>query len=267
MRLATFVHVSDLHFGNVDPNSVDKDAVAVALGAVGGPIFDGLLGHSHRSLVRLEQLWAKLKDEEDAALIVTGDLTAFGAISQFQSATTYLADILGRPTVVNPIGLRHTRWNHTSVPGNHDHWPGRPVIFGWPTSGLAEHFSGLPNVFRFDLSPGQFLSFLRIDTDANVNPLGTDRFLALGRFNSQLATLASQLPVPEANEIRVLLLHHSLSVSGQLAMTSASKDALNDFIVDHAISILLCGHIHQPPTIKLMRKRQRNYTVDERLDW
>lgn len=54
VRLATLVHVSDLHFGDVDPKSLSKDAVPVALGSVGGPVFNGLLGHSHNSLVRLE---------------------------------------------------------------------------------------------------------------------------------------------------------------------------------------------------------------------
>jgi 3',5'-cyclic AMP phosphodiesterase CpdA len=252
VRLATFLHISDLHFGDVDPHSQHKDAATdpliASLASNTGPVWDGLLGHSYGSLVRLEKLHAKLQAEENSSLIVTGDLTAYGAESQFATATEFLGGLLWPPTVATHIGLRQKSWKLTSIPGNHDHWCGKPVIFGRPTSALSRHFPTLPSTSQYPLKSGQFLNFLRIDSDADVNPYFSNRFFARGCFTSQLDSLSAKLPVPQETEIRVLLVHHSYSISGPaLAMTPLSKAALNDFIVDHKISVVLCGHIHQPP--------------------
>jgi len=251
MRLATFVHISDLHFGDIDLSSTNKNAVpppiVAAMASNAGPIWDGLLGHSHLSLVRLEQLYTELKGNENAGLLLTGDLTAYGSQTQFDTAVDYLGNILRPPRASNPIGLREKNWNTYSVPGNHDHWSGKPVIFGGPTPALAQYFPALPAV-RYSLSSGQYLTFLRVDSDSDVSAYGSNRFLARGCFSSQLAALSSSLPVPEKDEIRVLLVHHSYSASGRtLAMTPLSKAALEEFIVDHAVRAVLCGHIHQPP--------------------
>jgi 3',5'-cyclic AMP phosphodiesterase CpdA len=254
VRLATFIQISDLHFGDIDLNSQNRDAVltplAAALASNTGPVWDGLLGHCHHSLVRLEQLHAKLRGEEKASLIVTGDITAYGAESQFNTAAEFLGGLLLPPKAPSPIGLQQRNWSANSVPGNHDHWSGKPVIFGGPTAGLAKYFPTLPAVSHYPLSSGQFLTFLRLDSDSDVNPYFSNRFFARGSFTSQLDKLASKLSIPQRSEIRVLLVHHSYSAPGPaLAMTSLSKAALNDFIVDHAISVLLCGHIHQPPFV------------------
>ena len=186
--------------------------------------------------------------EENAVLIVTGDLTAYGAKTQFEAAAEFLGGLLLPPKVASPIGLRQKNWNTNSVPGNHDHWSGQPVIFGGPTPALAKYFPALPAIIPHRLSSGQFITFLRLDSDADINPYSANRFLARGCFTTQLHTLSSKLPIAQKSEIRVLLVHHSYTASGAaLAMTPLSKAALNDFIVDHAISVLLCGHIHQPP--------------------
>jgi hypothetical protein len=92
------------------------------------------------------------------------------------------------------------------------------------------------------------LQFLRIDSDADISPYGSNRVMALGSFKSQLDKLALMLGVPEPNEIRVLLLHHSYIATGKiLVINKDSKAALHDFIPEHDISALLCGHVHQPP--------------------
>ena len=96
-----------LHFGDIDLNSQNKDAVLAALASAlasnTGPIWDGLLGHCHHSLVRLEQIHAKLRQEENAVLVVTGDLTAYGAESQFDTAAEFLGGFLRPPKVASPI--------------------------------------------------------------------------------------------------------------------------------------------------------------------
>src|SRR5947208_511507 len=111
MQLATFVHISDLHFGDIDPTT--KNAVAPPYWAKMGEPFDGLLGHSYRSLVRLEQFVANLKktEETEVRLIVTGDLTTWAASSQFDLASTFLSRDLRPPKhVYQYIGLHEPDW-------------------------------------------------------------------------------------------------------------------------------------------------------------
>jgi hypothetical protein len=72
---------------------------------------------------------------------------------------------------------------------------------------------------------------------------------ARGAFHSQLKQLETQLPAQEAGEIRVLLLHHSAlykpaNGSKDLTMRSRSRKALDSFLVNYGISVLMCGHTH-----------------------
>lgn len=253
MRLATFVHVSDLHFGHLDPKS-PGNANAPGLWAKHSG-FDGLLGHSYNSLRKLELFFDQMRRTENARLIVTGDLTTVGHPSQFSMASNFLGSVLvfsaGRR-----IGLRSPDWKDRSVPGNHDHWPGSAQIWGSPTAGLAGTFPSMPYVNDppLTLSSGYTLRFMGINTDADVSPYGTDRFLARGSFASHLTALSallSGLPIPSSDEIRVLCLHHSQALRGvALEMDARSRDALHDFIVDEDIAVLLCGHVHTPPLVK-----------------
>jgi hypothetical protein len=68
--------------------------------------------------------------------------------------------------------------------------------------------------------------------------------LAIGHFQSQLVAakaLLSQL----GEGIRVLLLHHSWHKKGVfLKISSASRGALNQFLDQENISILMSGHVH-----------------------
>lgn len=93
MRLATFLHISDLHFGDIDPqtgNAVEPKFVGFH------EVFDGLLGHSYHTLKRLSSFWSKLirREREHVYLIVTGDLTTVGKVEQFGMASEYLGGML-----------------------------------------------------------------------------------------------------------------------------------------------------------------------------
>src|SRR3954451_10766506 len=79
-RLATFMHISDLHFGTLNLSSLN----AANAWWMRFPILDGFLGHSERALVRLDQRFAELKKTEQAQLIITGDLTT---IANFNYST------------------------------------------------------------------------------------------------------------------------------------------------------------------------------------
>jgi 3',5'-cyclic AMP phosphodiesterase CpdA len=250
MRLLTIVHISDLHLGRIGKTGFD--ARAPRLWAT-WKHFDGLLGHSYLSLVRLEQLFSKLRAEEDAMLVITGDLTTVGNSDEYATARAYLGDLL-KPPKGNYLGLKYAQWKDSAIPGNHDHWPGAPVIIGPINGDLSKTFGSLPRQAVVPLHGGINLRFLCIDSDADVSPYGSNRVLARGSFKSQLVKLASKLNVPQPKEVRVLLLHHSYIATGTiLAINGASKSALHDFILEHDISVLLCGHVHQPPLVEVRK--------------
>jgi 3',5'-cyclic AMP phosphodiesterase CpdA len=252
MRLATFVQISDLHIGLVDPGSLDaRTQVWKRL-----PWLDGLLGHSYASLQRLHTFFSLLREREpEAYLIITGDLTAMGHPQEFETANEYLGAVL-RPPKGKYIGLEVAKWGEHAIPGNHDHWPGTPRILGGPTPALSYYFPEpkVPKVQPlFRLSTGHDLRFLRINTDADVDPLEPERVLARGMFRSQLESLSNSLEKPGPKEIRALCLHHSRTYDGfTLKIDTDSRQLLDDFIVKHQIAVLLCGHIHEPPSVRFL---------------
>jgi UDP-2,3-diacylglucosamine pyrophosphatase LpxH len=245
-RFATFIHISDLHFGPVDPNTMDS---AIPRLWECYPWFDGLLGHSYHAAVKLDRFFGQMK-QEAPVLIVTGDITACGSEDEYSTARDFLGDEL-RPPKGNYVGLGRTSWNDHAVSGNHDNWPGTPTIWGSPLSCKDEAYRRMPyyDADVLHLPHGYTLSLLGIDTDRDVSPHGWRRGWAQGAFQSQLAELVPRLPIPTEREIRVLLLHHSAQFTSRnpaLHISKASKAALYDFAVKHNVRILLCGHTHLP---------------------
>jgi hypothetical protein len=261
MALATFVHISDLHVGIVDP--ISSNARMKAWMRL--PFLDGLLGHSGISLVHLANFMRDLKRANpEALLIVTGDLTTRGDQQEYDTADEFLSQRL-RPPRGAYIGLGIKNWRNRGIPGNHDHWPGinPPPPTNLPMLGparlnLAGIFPGLPAAdAAMKLPTGQHLQFLRIDTDVDVDPNFEDRILARGLFETHLIDLGKKLSKPNPNEIRILCLHHSRQYRPKtrllpiLEIDKDSKRALDDFLKKHRISVLLCGHIHRPPCIDI----------------
>lgn len=255
-RLATFVHASDLHFGTLDPSSLD----AANPWWMRLPKLDGFLGHSEWAITQLSRRFTELKKSEGAGLIITGDLTTCGKASEFQ-----LFDIFAgaNPSAksLNYLGLRTADWKKTSIPGNHDHWPGTLAIFGAPEATLYQFFSDLPRVTPVLYLPlGYKLRFIWIDSDIDVGFKAPNRGWARGSFVSHLEIVkqklleGSELALSE-KEIRVLCLHHSPTFSrkvypGALEIDRRSRERLNRFIVECRISVVLCGHIHTPPYVQ-----------------
>jgi hypothetical protein len=260
MRLATLLHISDLHFGDIDPATGDATQPR-HLGKF--KFIDGLLGHNLDSLKRVSRFWANLRRTEQAALVVTGDLTTVGKFSQFETAASYLGgllDLTGTIQNLLPLGLMVPDWQNRGIPGNHDHWPGRfeipGLMFGPPAQELSDNFlNEYPKISEIPLFSGHTLKFLMIDSDADVLVDGSDRFLARGDFTTQLEKLErhSQLGDPQS-EIRVLCVHHSPAHQEfALGIDSRSRGALNDFIVKQNIAVLLTGHKHTPPLVRSFR--------------
>lgn len=246
-RLLTLVHVSDLHFGHVAFDSLDARARRIwAL----HPAFDGLLGHSGLGLRHLEEFFQSLGAEEPR-LVVTGDVTAYGHDAQFESASSFLGATLQQGAQV-PVGLNEPSWLKRSVPGNHDHWPGRAWPIGKPTAMLGALYPKerlplcddsihLPNGFR--------LRFLGVNSDSDVRPHGIRRLMARGAFRSGLEGISQSgdLGPVEEREIRVLLIHHSLVWKHYvLGMAKSSRAALGQFLAAEGIKLVLTGHTHDP---------------------
>jgi hypothetical protein len=249
-RLHTLLHVSDLHFG-VPPANTPGGQPPTQWRHL--KLADGWLGHNDSALVHLEDFALDLADESPT-LVVTGDLTACGKVSEFEMARDYLIREIALPSRV--VGLRVPTLLARTISGNHDQWPGSIRVIGNPTSGLAATFPPpSPGGTCFPIRPvhipltkGRRLSILGIDSDADVWPLGITRFLARGKFLSQLIQLSGILGPKDPNEIRVLMIHHSPAYSRtrKLAIDKSSMQALWAFIKQHHVSVLLTGHIHLP---------------------
>ncbi len=247
MTLATFLHISDLHFGVIDPETFDAQAHQIWATL---PTFEGFLGHRYSSLVLLERLFGITLNGESPLLIVTGDITSNGNDEQFRIAHDYLGNELIMPDN-SAIGLGCTDWKDWAIPGNHDHWPGSNWILGSPSQTFQNGFRGFPAVADLTLSTGDTIRFLRIDSDSDVSCYFLDRFFARGSFPSQLDALRELTKSLEAASVTILCLHHSPAEGGYLrALDRKSRRALDKFIIDMEISVLMTGHIHNPPLVK-----------------
>jgi hypothetical protein len=136
-----------------------------------------------------------------------------------------------------------------SIPGNHDHWPGSVRVVGGPTEpDFSSFFTKLPfKPFTCALDNGLSLTVAGVNSDADIWPWGAPRLLARGHFVSQLQALQRELGPIEANEIRVLLVHHSPSWPGKvLGIKSDSVAALWGLVQQYGFSVILTGHIHIP---------------------
>jgi len=242
-RLATFVHVSDLHFGLPDEHG---DAVTERHWRY-SPWFDGLFGHEYLALRALETFFENLKRTERARLIVTGDLTRTAAPAEFAMFASYASDELVF-SEARRAGLHEGDWRHRAIPGNHDHWPGSGEIFGGPNSAMADTFGKMTRVSApMTLPDGTLVRFLRIDTDADVHPQGSQRLFARGSFLNELQLVDDVLrtrPLQSA-EIRVLLMHHSVSHDNfRLGIDRTSRGRLGDLVAQHGVRMILSGHTH-----------------------
>lgn len=251
-RLATFMHVSDLHFGNLDLSSLN----AANAWWMRFPILDGFLGHSERAIFRLDQRFAELKKTEQARLIITGDLTTCGKDIEFQLFDDYAGAI---PSVksLNYMGLRNPGWQTTATPGNHDHWPGTIKIYGSPLGMVYRFFNDLPRISPLlSIGQGFQIRFIWINSDVDVGHRSTHRLLARGGCVSHCEFLEPKMPARVDQEIRVLCMHHSPTYQGiaqklwSLELDPVSRNRIAKFIVDHHVSVVLCGHLHSPPYVE-----------------
>jgi 3',5'-cyclic AMP phosphodiesterase CpdA len=185
---------------------------------------------------------------ESPLLIVTGDLTRVGNPLEFDNAVQFLTDVVDlNPPLGNFVGLRSSTWFSRAIPGNHDHWPGQPIVFGGPHPRFFTLFPGgsLPFTRTIPLANGRVIRLIGVDSDADVSPYGHQRFRAVGSFQSQLAAAAPRVGPPREEEVRVLLMHHSWHRRGPLlSIDHGTRGALDAFLAAHDIRLVLTGHTH-----------------------
>jgi len=258
-QLATFVHVSDLHFGHADSQTHDAKVSEYWKYA---PFLDGLLGHEYEACYSLDSFFREMKEKEDAELIITGDFTSWGSDEQFQHSSEFVESKtnFGDPEQF-PIGLNAVDFQRRSVPGNHDHFPGHtpfgPLMVGNPSPTLWDILKRCPFSDATDTIWNDVrIRFVAVNTDADVRPFSKDRVLAQGHFVSQLEQLDRQLAgADKEKEIRVLILHHCKTFEHEsrlprhlkmLEVIEPSRKKLSEFIVKNNISVVLSGHVHKP---------------------
>jgi Calcineurin-like phosphoesterase len=253
--LKTFMQVSDLHFAGPLQRRL-YDPIAHKF-----PYFDGLVGHDPAVLGYVQATYEQLgATEPDLELIVTGDLTAQGIDSEFDDAIEYL----GSKRALFPFdGLGAADWLVRSVPGNHDHWPGKPFAFlGGPNARVGALFPQDASITpSMTLPNGKQLVFLLLNGDADVGPWSWGRALARGSFASAVHKMKGLLAHRNAaDEVRVLLLHHSVQYPGgvpiyvpflanlvrPLTIDDASRTAIEALIATHGVRVVLTGHVHDP---------------------
>lgn len=290
--LQTFVQISDLHFGDLDAKGSLVHGRAAQILWTMMPLFAGLAGHEQQALKDLVDLQGKLPP--DAFWLLTGDLTSLGRISQLRLAEDFVCGEIPATPPDLPVGLHTGNWlrkalqthvaseNNQAIPGNHDHWPGRAFYLGRPRKLVRDWAGKFPvrqNTMTLARSKDIYgvpvkLRFLTLNSDASVWSFGLERILARGSFQSQLRTLKSLLQdhVPQdPNEVRVLLVHHSLVYRalsdprlqsarnassaarlwdrllrrlGMLEINKATRWQLHRVLGQFNIPVLLTGHTH-----------------------
>lgn len=235
-RLLTLLHISDTHIaegaGSAGLGRIDSAALPRWRR---GRAWHGVLSHSTPAMLALAEFAARLREEEGAITIHSGDLTSWGAPGQFAAALAILPEVLRDPKALD-----------LAIPGNHDHWPGTGRVLGHASAALQQHFSGLPWIRRLPLGRDRILTIAAIDSDADVAPWSNARVWGRGHFESQLAALDVLLPRRSPGEVRVLLMHHSPWLEKyHLGISRGSRLALEAFLPKHGFRVILCGHVHR----------------------
>jgi 3',5'-cyclic AMP phosphodiesterase CpdA len=256
--LYTIVHLTDLHFGRLDPDTggAPLDSSTPLWYALNRR-FRGYLGHHYAALLHFHSWYGRVAEQSEPgrlALLITGDLTCAGHREEFELAKDYFQ---------RRSNFFHSEFAETElslglegldlgVPGNHDHWPGSRSIFGSNAAQLASMFPATPR--KLDdvrIDDRVRLALWGVDSSSGVRSFSPDRLLARGRLLREIERLRSQLGPPVREEIRVLLCHHSWTYRnpddrwGTMEMDEASRNALSQLVQQCGFRVLLSGHHHE----------------------
>jgi Icc-related predicted phosphoesterase len=176
----------------------------------------------HGNLQRIEQLLSQIHDHAPDIIVICGDLTHYGSISD-------IADILKKfSTSSIPIVF---------VPGNLD-----PISLQDQVK--IQHTTNLHGK-RVD-----FKSYIFIGLGGSVyTPFHTRFELSENEIKTLLDKIFNQLP----DQSRHILVSHNPPYDTQLDVTSSGdhvgSKALRDFIITSQPILVMCGHIHEASSI------------------
>lgn len=250
-----FCHVSDCHFGPIPANYV-YPAVS---GLTGQPAHDvGLCKGLSLALEDARDLVEDLPEDESFAIVLSGDLTACGAETEYAVGHSFFRSRwrLRREDpspVETEVGLGLSPANYANVPGNHDHWLGKSWFKspGFNARLVPRHFRQSPwcKTWR-SLHGGVCLELYGLDSNAAVRG---QNHLARGRIEAtHLQALERKLKARskprDPLRVRAVVVHHSLAYTSGLfhakKLDPTSRDELRRICAENECVAILTGHTH-----------------------
>lgn len=260
MTRVVLFHISDLHFG------LDLPWPNIN-------ILSGMEGHDHDVANELEmairQQISQHYTTDECRLIVSGDLTVMGTISEMHMALSYLRGHLNVDSYGTMMGLGDYNsifGEPFMVPGNHDHWAGNIFNAVMPTNinPRMYHDVFVPDAthdpwYRHEScvigeSTSNKFQLQIMGIESNWNGAGTSTHLAVGDINplvfQELTDLITRTDdEAKQNSIKynakVLVIHHSPANQARdhRIRRSALQNLIN-FCNQNSISVVLSGHMH-----------------------
>ena len=190
------LHLSDIHFG-----CENKAAVAAAVTYAGEGRFD--------------------------AVVVTGDVTQWGATSEFRSARAWM-EALPAPRVCTP--------------GNHDtpYWGLMDRLF-WPFRRYASHIGPAgPETYA---SPGLHVTSVNTSRGAQVR-LNWSK----GQVRARDVEIACRRLAMTPGALRVAAFHHPLMevTGGPMTGRVWGGRRASELLAQNGVDLILTGHVHMP---------------------
>lgn len=254
MRLATIIHVSDLHFGSTF-RALTRWRRALDSIPARHP-------HSPEVAVDLAQAVKSLAARRHAqkipvAIVHTGDLTQSGKERQFDLCHRYLRSEIVDRTGENvgfkvkcfcePFTPGEAPWSARlfEIPGNHDYWK-HPRK--WFRRVFRNSFPrDFPSEYTLSLGGRRVVSLFGLDSNRAPN---RGSVLSKGFVEpAQLGHLAAKLSAPNPDrELRVVCVHHPLESNGNFndeRIRLSNRDLVSATLFKAGAHLVIGGHIHE----------------------
>ena len=234
----------------------------------GDGFVDGWRSHSltlcrgFQAAIRQVRLDLRLQKTKAVYFLMCGDLSSFGSHGNFSAGHAFFRGRrpinLDYPGVT--VGLALPDDLLRMVPGNHDHWKGRPlpVQKRYNTNLFPTQFRTTPWWDHTIVDGSLCIDLFGIDSNSDMREriVGGrwDTTLARGKvsqyelqhLDTHLEAAANLKDIPY--RVRLVMVHHSFTVPPQLfdaqQLERGSADTLINLARKHAVSGFLTGHVH-----------------------
>ncbi|NOS82833.1 MAG: metallophosphoesterase [Nitrospira sp.] len=273
---ASFIHLSDLHFGSkeVTEASTFKKFGASALPSfLGDPLIRDVAPHSYQAwetlCIQLQKLINRRNLHDIPVCAVdSGDITLGGKKEQFENAEHFLCAEKTDPDIARmtlkkilstaDINLSRALNLFFAIPGNHDTWGGDMPFNPFQRSThintlAAQEFFGpsRPLIITFTTRAGYRICLYGIDSSYTAE---ADTRLAIGDIRSSEleylieAISINSLATPTA--LQILAIHHPVAMrkqldAGKTTMRLKDRDRIAKKLLEAGIDLVLAGHVHE----------------------